>query len=312
VFRWWAHAVVRFRWWILAGAAVVIVVGAAWGPGVFGALTTGGFDDPHGESVRATQRIAAMLGPQDVDLIVLCSSDTASVDDPAFRRPIGELAATLRRRPDVAQVLTYDDTGAPALVSGNRHATYLAVTLRPADDDGKRVAYQALRPALTVPGVRTEVGGVVAFRSVVDDTTRRDITRGELLALPVVLVLLILIFRGLVAAGIPLLIGIMAILGALTTTRLIATVTDVSTFAVNTITLLGLGLAIDYSLLVVARFREELRADRDTQDAIARTMATAGRAAVVSASRSRSPCLPWRSFRRSSSGPWRWAGRPRC
>jgi RND superfamily putative drug exporter len=271
----WAGLVVRFRWLILVGALLVILAGAAWGRGVFGVLTSGGFDDPGSESARASQRIAATVGQQDVDLIVLCSNDTAPVDDPAFRRPVSELAATLRGRPEVARVVT-------VMPSVDRHATYLAVTLRPADDDGKRLAYQALRPVLTVPGIRTEVGGVVAFRSVVDETTRRDITRGELLALPVVLVLLLLIFRGLVAAATPLLIGILAILGALTVTRLIATVTDVSTFAVNTITLLGLGLAIDYSLLVVGRFREELRAGYATPDALARTMAAAGRTAVIS------------------------------
>jgi trehalose monomycolate/heme transporter len=277
-----ARAVVRFRWLILCVAVLVVVVGATWGRGVFGALTTGGFDDPDSESARASQRIATSLGQRDVDLIVLCSSDAATVDAPAFRRPVIELVAALRQRPEVAQVLDYYDAGTPAMVSRNRHATYLAITLRPGDDDGKRIAYQAVNPMLTAPGIRIQVGGVVAFRSAVDDATRRDIARGELLALPVVLALLILIFGGLVAASTPLLIGILAILGALTTTRLIAAVTDVSTFAVNTITLLGLGLAIDYSLLIVGRFREELHGGYGTAQAIARTMATAGRTAVVS------------------------------
>src|SRR5439155_5184318 len=140
----------------------------------------------------------------------------------------------------------------------------------------------AVRPTLTVPGVRTEVGGPIAFRSVADQMTKRDVTRGELLAMPVVLVLLILVFGGLVAAGVPLLIGVLAILGALTATRILTTVTDVSTFAANTITLLGLGMAIDYSLFVVSRFREELSAGHDIRKAIARTMATAGRTVMVS------------------------------
>jgi trehalose monomycolate/heme transporter len=282
VFRLLARIMVRFRWFAVAAALLVVLSGALWGRGVFGDLTAGGFDDPGSESSRAAQRIIATLGQQDVDLIVLCSSDHAAVDDAAVRGPVTALVAALRQRPEVAQVLTFDDTGAPALVSRDRRATYLAVTLRPAGEDGKRAAYHAIRPLLSAPGVRTEVGGVVAFRSVVDDTTRRDIARGELLALPVVLFLLILIFRTLIAAVMPLLIGILAILGALTTTRLIATATDVSTFAVNTITLLGLGLAIDYSLLVVNRFREELHAGHPPPEAIARTLSTAGRTAVVS------------------------------
>jgi hypothetical protein len=97
--------------------------------------------------------------------------------------------------------------------------------------------------------------------------------------MPVVLVLLVLIFGGVVAAGMPL-IGLLAVLGALTTTRLLAGVTDISAFAVNTITLLGLGMAIDYSLLVVSRFREELRAGHETPQAIARTLAAVLRGGV--------------------------------
>jgi RND superfamily putative drug exporter len=110
----------------------------------------------------------------------------------------------------------------------------------------------------------------------------QDIARGEAIVMPIVLILLVFVFGGLIAAGLPLLIGMLAVLGAFTTTRLIATVTDVSTFAVNSITLLGLGMAIDYSLFVVSRFREELAAGHDTRAAVARTMATAGRTVAVS------------------------------
>jgi RND superfamily putative drug exporter len=282
VFGWWGRTVVKVRWLVLAAAFVVVAAGVGWGTGVFGALTSGGFDDPGSESTRASQRIAATLGGQDVDLVVLYSSDVATVDDSAFRQPVTAAVTALRRRSEVAAVTSYYDTDAATLVSRDRHATYATVTLRAPDDDGKRAAYEALGPALSAPGVHTQVGGVVAFRATADEMTRRDVARGELVAMPVVLVLLVLIFGGLVAAGVPLLIGVLAILGALTTTRLITSVTDVSTFAINTVTLLGLGMAIDYSLLVVSRFREELRAEYDTPAAVARTMATAGRTVLVS------------------------------
>jgi uncharacterized membrane protein YdfJ with MMPL/SSD domain len=280
--RRWGHAITRFRWLVVAAALIVLVVGTGWGSGVFGSLTTGGFDDPNSESARAAQRIPGALGRQDIDLVVLYSSATSTVDDPTFRQPVTATLDVLRHRPEVANVVSFYDTAAPALVSTDRHATYAAVTLNASGDDAKAAAYETVRSALAAPGVSTQVGGVVAFQSTADELTEADIVRGEMLALPIVLLLLVLIFRGLVAAMMPLLIGILAILGALTATRLIATVTDVSTFAVNTITLLGLGMAIDYSLFIISRFREELAAGHDTRTALVRTMATAGRTVLVS------------------------------
>ena len=153
------------------------------------------------------------------------------------------------------------------------------------------------------------MGGLTAFNVVTDDrVTKQDVSKGEMLAMPVVLVLLVFIFGGLVAAGMPLLIGILAILGSLTVTRLLTQITDVSTFAVNIITVLSLGMAIDYSLLIISRFREHLRAGQDTPAAVAATMATAGRTVLVSGTLI---CLSFASlliFRRCSYGLWGWAG----
>jgi RND superfamily putative drug exporter len=267
---------------VLVAAVGLAAVGVGWGSGVFGSLTSGGFDDPTSESVRASERIIAELGQQDVDLIVLYSSDTATVEDPAFRESVLATVAGLRERSEVAQVASYYETASPALVSRDGHATFAAVTLNASGEDGKRTAYDALRTELAAPGLTTQVGGLTAFQDSVDELTERDLARGEMFAFPVVLVLSILIFGGVVAAGMPMLIGVLAVLGALIATRLIATVTDVSTFAVNTIILLGLGMAIDYSLLIVSRFREELRAGYDPRQAVARTMATAGRTVLVS------------------------------
>jgi RND superfamily putative drug exporter len=278
----WGRTVVRIRWPIIAAAVATVVLGITWGAGVFSGLSSGGFDDPGGESVRTSERIANEIGRRDADLVVLYSSSAATVDQPAFRNPVVAAIGELRQRPDVASVVSFYDAGAPGLVSTDRHATYATITLRAADDDGKLDQYEAIRPALDAPGLTTEVGGVVAVQAAADAQVERDLARGEMIALPVVLALLVLIFGGLVAAGMPLLVGILAILGALTATRLLTAVTDVSTFAVNTILLLGLGMAIDYSLLVVTRFREELHAGPDARTAVARTMSTAGRTVLVS------------------------------
>ncbi|WP_432904590.1 MMPL family transporter [Micromonospora matsumotoense] len=282
MFAWWGRVVVRARWVVLAVAGVLMAVGATWGVGVFGELTGGGFDDPASESSRTVQRVTAELGRQGADVIVLWSSDTASVDDPEFRDPVTFTVAGLRQRAEVGAVTTWYDAPAPALVAENRRATYALVKLTGGDEDARSAQFAALRPALDAPGLRTDVGGLVAFQAEATTQSTEDITRAELLSMPVLLVLLVLIFGGLVAAGTPLLVGGLAILGAFVAVRLVNMVTDVSIFAINVITLIGLGMAVDYALFVISRFREELAAGRTTAEAIRRTILTAGRTVFVS------------------------------
>jgi trehalose monomycolate/heme transporter len=284
MFAWWGRAVVRLRWAVLAAAVVLVAVGATWGAGVFGSLTGGGFDDPASESSRARERIIAELGNQDVDVLLLFSREDAAVEDAGFRGPVTARLAEVRQLPAVASVTSWYDTQAPALLSADRHATYALVQLRAVDPDVKTEQFAAVEPTLKagLDGVRVEVGGTVPFLHAANEQSTEDLTRAETLSLPILLVLLILIFGGLVAAATPLLIGGLAILGALVAVRLINLTTDVSVFSVNVITLIGLGMAIDYSLFVVSRFREELARGRTTPEAIARTMATAGRTVLVS------------------------------
>jgi trehalose monomycolate/heme transporter len=283
MFSRWGRVVVRLRWLVVAITLGVVAVGVAWGGGVFDRLSSGGFDDPDSESAQAIERIATELGRHDADVVVLYSSETATVDDPAMRGPITDTLDELRRDTHVAGIVSYyDDTASPTLVASDRRATYAVITLDAADDDAKLEAYHEIESSLDAPGVTTEVGGVVAFQAAADEQVERDLARGEMIAMPIVLVLLVLIFGSVVAAGMPLLIGVVAVLGALTTTRVLTSLTDVSVFAVNTILLLGLGMAIDYSLLMVSRFREELRAGHDPSGAVLRTMATAGRTVFVS------------------------------
>lgn len=277
----WGRLLVRFRWAAIAAGIAVVLVGGAWGGGVFNTLKSGGFDDPNSESGRASARIAADLGARDIDVVALYTSKAATVGDPAFAGPLQTTVTALRHRPEVANVTTYADTQLPSLRSRDGHSTAVLITLRSQDQDVKNKQYKAIRSGLAVPGLTRQVGGVVPLAVVTDDMAKKDISKGEMIAFPALLVLLIIIFGGVVAAGMPLLVGVLAILGALTATRVIAGFTDVSTFAVNTITLLGLGLAIDYSLLIVSRYRKELL-EHEPAEAIARTMATAGRTVLIS------------------------------
>lgn len=283
MFAWWGRAVVRLRWLVLGMAAAVLVIGASWGGGVFGDLISGGFDDPGSASSRAHREITERLGRQDVDILALYSSDGLTYDQPAFSGAVTATATELSGRPEIASVVGAHTPGVPGrFTSTDGHATYLAIQLRDGDENSKLADLAALRDDLAADGLHTEVGGLIPFLDDANTRINDDITKAELISLPILLVLLVFIFRGLVAAATPLFVGVLAVLGAFIAVRLLAQVTDVSVFAVNIITMLGLGMAIDYALFVVSRFREELAAGRSPADAVAHTLATAGRTVLVS------------------------------
>jgi RND superfamily putative drug exporter len=283
MFARWGQFVVKARWAVLAAGVVLVVVGVTWGTGVFGALSSGGFNDPNTAANRVHQQVTEKVGNQDADVLALYSSPSATVDDPAFRSAVTATLTRAKERPEVAQVISFYDTQLPTLVSKDRHATYAIIRLRAGSDTQKQSDYRAISDTLTAGGgLTTQFGGVRPFLADASASSEADVKRAETLSMPVLLVLLVLIFGSVVAAVWPLVIGGVAILGAFVVTRLLAQVTDVSVFAVNIITLIGLGLSIDYSLFIVSRFREELRAGYQPREAVVRTMGTAGRTVVVS------------------------------
>ncbi len=278
----WGRFVARRRWVVLVAGLLVTLAAGAWGLGVFGSLSDGGFDDPDSESARADAAIVAAFGQIDADILVLYSSeDGLQADDPAFEGAVTETIAALPREDVVSSVTTYGGGGA-GLVSEDGTATLVPITLAGADIDDRQAAFERIRADLDAPGLRTEVGGQIAVFSDVGSQVESDIARAESLTIPLVVLLSLVIFGSVVAATLPALIGGLAILGSFALLRLFTTVTDVSIFAINVITLLGVGLAIDYALFVVSRFREELHSGHTTGDAITRTMATAGRTVMFS------------------------------
>src|SRR6266498_3056386 len=237
MFAWWGRTVVRVRWAVVIAGLAFVVVGATWGTGVFGAMSNGGFEDPDSESTRAAQRIVTEVGQQDVHVIALYSSPTQTVDDPAFREAVSGTVAALRQRPEVVQVVSYYETNAPAFVSTDRHATYVAIRVRA---PGNADELAAIRGSLAAPGLRTQVGGQTAAFADISDRVAADIGKAEGLSMPILLVLLIFVFGSVVAATTPLMVGGLAILGAFVATRLLTQVTEVSIFAINIITLVFL------------------------------------------------------------------------
>jgi RND superfamily putative drug exporter len=285
-------AVFDHRRAVLAGAALLLAVAAGWGTSVFGSLVGGGFEDPGSESKRAAVRAEEALGRQGNDVLVVYSSERLTVEDPAFEDAVTEVLDGLPS--DVVTGTTsYWSTDSPDFVSSDGRSTFVALQLR-GDTDGERGdAYEQIADDLLPPeGFEVLRGGTVAADADITHQVEQDIARAELISMPVLLVLLLVVFGGLAAAGLPLLVGGVSIMGAFLALRLISTFTDVSVFAINIITMLGLGLAIDYALFVVSRFREELsrrpRADdplierQRVRSALAATMDTAGRTVAVS------------------------------
>jgi len=272
----------RRRWIVLAAAVAFVAFAVVWGTGVFSALTSGGFEDRESESYRGQELLDERFGREGADVLVLYASEEATVDDPAFSTAVTE---TLDALPDdkVASVASYYSTKSPRFVSANEHATYAVVQLAGSTEEAREANLAEIRDEFDAPGLQMQLGGSAAVGLDIGEQVGEDIARAEMLSLPIVLVLLVIIFGSLVAASLPLLIGGLAIMGSFTLLRVLSIYTDVSVFSVNIVTFLGLGLAIDYSLFMLSRFREELpRHDDDVEQALRATLATAGRTVAFS------------------------------
>ncbi len=270
--------------WIVLFLALVIVAGATiFGTGLFGSLKSGGFADPASESSRAQNLLDAKLGGSTADIIVLMGSNSMKATEPAFIDAATQLLAKLKARPEVASVTSYYSTHSPSLLSRDGRETFAVVQLTAKDEATKENDYKTIEPLITSPIVETKVGGNVAVNIAINKQVSTDLERAELITFPILAILLLIVFGSLIAAGLPLLIGGVAIMGAFAILRAMASLTDVSVYAVNVVTMLGLGLAIDYALFIVTRFREELGHENgEVKGALERTMATAGRTIMFS------------------------------
>ncbi|HEX3278946.1 MAG TPA: MMPL family transporter [Thermoleophilaceae bacterium] len=255
---------------VLAVAAVFFVVAGALGAGVADRLDPYGADDPATESVIADKQLER-AGYRETDVVVL----VRGVDR------AGAVARRLRADPDVASVADYRSTRSRDFISKDGRYTYVAAALKPTDDDAEGDAAERIVDLFAgQPGI-TVGGGAVAFRQV-NKQVEKDLRTAEMYAFPLLFVLSLLFFRSMVAALLPLLIGGLAIVSTFLMLRVASELTSVSIFALNLVTGLGLGLAIDYSLFIVSRYREEIARSGPGVDAMRRTLRTAGRTVMFS------------------------------
>jgi putative drug exporter of the RND superfamily len=281
-----ALLVVNHARWVIVGAVVFVIVAAVIGHNVAEKLSAGGFEDPQSESVKAAKDLLARFpAAGEPDFVVLVTARDGSVDDAAVTEAATALTDKLAKDPAVIEAASYWTLSkAPPLKSTDGHQALIIGTLH--GDLGERVkTAKRLSPEFTqrTDVLRTDVTGLSEVARQVSAQSEKDVQRSELITTPLTAIALLLVFGSIVAAGLPLVIGVIAVVGTLLALQLISSTTEVSIFALNLTTGLGLGLAIDYSLFIVSRYREELVKGASTRVAIARSMQTAGRTVVFSA-----------------------------
>jgi RND superfamily putative drug exporter len=282
------NLVVRRSKLILFGFVSLVVLSSFWGFQAFGALKGGGYDNPNSDSTLVTELLQSEFGVDPAEVLVLVDlpSDADETDAngfPVHFELVQELSADLLDIEGVDSVLNYYTLGSPPnLKSEDGKLIYLLVDLDNNVDQTPVVAEIVDDYTGDYQGAQVHVSGFGAVTKAINETIYEDIIRAEIVAVPIVVLLLIFVFGSLVAAGLPLFVGGLAIVGSCLIIWIGSQFTDVSIFALNLVTGLGLGLGIDYSLLVVNRFREERAAGNDVATSVSNTVASAGKTVLFS------------------------------
>jgi uncharacterized membrane protein YdfJ with MMPL/SSD domain len=259
-------------------ALAFFLLAAAVGGSVASRLDPYGADDPSTETVKARERLqdAGLRVPAVIGVV-----ENAPVAKPSSRARVEALENQVRERSDVASVTGYYDTRSPAFVSHDRDSTYFAIALKATDNKQVQEIGKDIAAELSAhPGVLA--GGFAVAQEQVNKQVETDLRMAELLAFPLLFLLSLLFFRSLVASVLPLMIGGLAIVGTFLILRIASEFGSISIFALNLTTALGLGLAIDYSLFIVSRYREEIAKDGPGPAAMRRVLATSGRTVFFS------------------------------
>src|ERR1700680_3907705 len=283
MFAWWGHVVSRFRW-LMLGVSGLLLAGSI--VALFNGGTTKNSGGGNSESGRAVALMQSQL-PQNgagSSFVLVFGSQTMPVQDPAFKPAVLTALQPLQADQRVKSIETpFDVTAeqARAMTSTDGHHVYALVTLKD-DYATARQYYTQLRAKVHSDQLQVLGTGNVAIAADFDKYLQADLQRAEVVSLVVVVVLLLLVFGTVVSALLPLGVGGVAVVGGLAAVGVLARFTDVSTYATNIVTLIGLGGAIDYSLFIVNRFREELSGGRTSEEALIASMRTSGRAVTFS------------------------------
>src|SRR6478609_2008893 len=271
---------------IIAVAALVIVACGIFGIPVAKHLSAGGFQDPTSESAQATKMLADKFGQGDMELLItVTSADGAQA--PATRSVGTDIAEQLKASPYVAEMnsaWTAPASAAPALISKDGKTGLIVAGITGGESEAQKHAKELTdRLVHDRDGVTVRAGGEVMTYVQINDQSEKDLLTMESIAIPLSFIVLVWVFGGLISAALPLAVGGFAILGSMAVLRAVTLITDVSIFALNLTVAMGLALAIDYTLLIISRYRDELADGADRNRALTRTMSTAGRTVLFSA-----------------------------
>ena len=265
---------------VVLGAVVVAALAGAFGFGVAKHMSPYGADDPATQSVQASKRFETAAGRK-IDPGIVAIVSAGDVRTPAVKARVERVAAELRVEPDVASAVSFYETHDPAMVSRDAHLTYVVAYFKPRSDRQLQDAVQRIEARFAGQG-DVRLGGEQIGNAQANTQVGHDLAQAELLAFPFIFLLSLLFFRSLVAALVPPLLGGLAIVVTFFALRIVSSFADLSVFALNLVTGLGLGLAIDYSLFMVSRYREEAASSGFGAEALRRTLQTAGRTILFS------------------------------
>src|SRR3989440_4073518 len=270
----------RFRWLIVGMWMVAIAVSLPFAPQASQVLHPGGFVSPDAESERAIDLLAQKLHLNLTVVEVFFTSQNYSTDSPPFVDETQQALVKVRSWSQVSGIVSFTDN--PRQIGVDRHAAYVNVMFKPDPDTAAKLLPELehlLRPA---PDLKTSIGGGPVFYEDIQAVSESDLRRADFLAIPFAIIALLLVFRSVVASILPALVGGGAVVVSLALIFGLGHITTLSIFVLNITTLFGLGLGVDYSLFIVSRFREELARGHSVDEAVAISIATAGRAVTFS------------------------------
>lgn len=269
---------------VLLLSLITLILAGTFGFQAFGKLDGGGYNDPKSESSKAFEYLKSDFKVEDPAVILVIDSPSTTADDAKVRQSVEVLSKKVSATSGVTKVISYWNTGSPQLLSSDRKAGYLFAYSTDDSFDGLSEIAKKVEAQIgnKFEGLSIYYTGTGAVGDAINTKIGKDLAKSESLAIPLTFILLLFVFGGVIASAMPLVVGISAILGAFFIIYLLTLFTDVSIYAMNLITGLGLGLGIDYSLLIVNRFREEFHQGKSIQEAVVRTVATAGRTVFFS------------------------------
>jgi putative drug exporter of the RND superfamily len=279
-----AGVVIKRRRWILVAVPILVALAGLYGGSAATKLVNGGYDSPTAESSIANDALSKQFQTGSPDVVFLVAARHGTVDDPQVAADARALEARLRADRDVADLQSYWSSGGSDQLRSRDGTKGLILIRIPGPEEQSGDTFTRVVPDLQfgTANINVTVDGPTSVGQELSRLTASDLRLAELIAFPLTALLLLFVFRSVVAASLPLVIAACAVPGTLAALNFLTSLTDVNIFALNLTTALGLGLAIDYSLLIVSRFREEMAAGFEPHEALRRTMATAGRTVLFS------------------------------